>query len=57
MKRRAKLRMDEATAVVLGTPNRALLFMHNHPVLCGVVILAAFLLPVWYLTGEWSPLP
>jgi hypothetical protein len=32
-------------------------YMSFHPLRFTIIVLAAFLLPVLYLTGQWSPLP
>lgn len=31
--------------------------MNRHPTRLAVIVLAIVLVPVWYLTGDWSPLP
>lgn len=37
--------------------SRIYLFIHNHPTRFAAIFLAATLVPVWFLTGDMSPLP
>lgn len=37
--------------------SRIIIEMHQRPTRLAMVVIAAFLIPVWWLTGDMSPLP
>jgi hypothetical protein len=37
------------------TMTSIILYAHQHPTRAAAIVLAAFLVPIWWLTGDYSP--